>query len=366
VLTVKFGIFNWAMWHESKTTHEVLDALVDEAVLADELGYDNYWIGEHHFTRHGIVGNALTMAAFIAARTERIRLGTAVIILPLHNPVRIAEEAAMVDILSKGRLDLGVGSGYQRLEFKNLGVDINEGRARFAEALDIMNEAWTSESFAYDGQFNSWSSEDNLMITPRVYQTPHPPIYVALSASPATIDLAAKRNLRLLIGGPSDLLGIAPEVIRRWQEAMVSYGNDPTGIDIPCAKGIYVAPTDEEADADLASVDVLWDLKILEQIGSPISPSGEVPPGYEVWNMRQANRRARLEENTAGTARLVGSPDTVRERVRELQEMGLTSLFGTHGFPGLPAWKIQRSIELFGKEIVPHFKTDSASKVASA
>jgi alkanesulfonate monooxygenase SsuD/methylene tetrahydromethanopterin reductase-like flavin-dependent oxidoreductase (luciferase family) len=360
---VKFGIFNWAMWHETESTTDVVHNLVDEVVLADELGYHGYWIGEHHFTRHGIIGNTLQMAAYLAARTEQIRLGTAVIVLPLHNPVRVAEEAAMVDVLSNGRLDLGLGAGYQRLEYRNLGIDINEGRERFAEGLAIMREAWDKEHFSYQGKYYSWPEEDNLIITPRVVTPGGPPIYVALSASPATIDFAASHNLRLLVGGPSDLLGIAPQVIQRWRDGMTANGYDPTGVDIPCIKGIYVTPTDEDADADIATVDTLWDIKILEQVGSPISPSGEIPPGYEAWNMRQANRRAALEANTAGTARLVGSPETVRARIRDLQESGLTSLFGVHGFPGLPVSKIKRSIELFAKEVMPYFQSDQPAEL---
>jgi alkanesulfonate monooxygenase SsuD/methylene tetrahydromethanopterin reductase-like flavin-dependent oxidoreductase (luciferase family) len=360
---VKFGIFNWAMWHESESTSDVLRKVVDEVVLADELGYQGYWIGEHHFTRHGIIGNTLTLAAYLAARTERIRLGTAVVVLPLHNPIRVAEEAAMVDVLSNGRLDLGLGAGYQRLEFRNLGVDINESRERFAEGLAIMQEAWSSEHFSYEGKYWSWSADDDLIITPRVVQPGGPPIHIALSASPATIDFAAQHGLRLLIGGPSDLLGIAPQVIKRWQDGMIANGHDPTGIDIPCIKGMYITPTDADADADIATVDTLWDIKILEQIGSPISPSGEIPPGYEAWNMRQANRRAALEANTAGTARLVGSPETVRERIQQLQELGLTSLFGVHGFPGLPAWKIKRSIELFAREVMPAFQSNQPAEL---
>jgi alkanesulfonate monooxygenase SsuD/methylene tetrahydromethanopterin reductase-like flavin-dependent oxidoreductase (luciferase family) len=352
---MKFGIFDYGMWHESEEAVDVLNAAVSHAQLADELGFEAIWLGEHHFSRHGIYGNTLTLGSFIAANTNRLRIGTAVIILPLNNPVRVAEEVAMVDQLSKGRVDVGVGSGYQRLEFGGFGVDLNESRARFAESLDIMIEAWTTDNLTYDGRFYQWDGSNNLNVQPKPKQDPYPNIYVAISASPETIDMAAKRNIRLLVGGPTDIMGIANQVVDRWRSAMIDNGNDPTGIDIPCAKGIYVAETDEEAEADIAEVDRFWDLKLLAQIGSPISPAGEIPAGYEHWAMRTQDRTNTLKQNTAGTAALVGSPDTVAKRIAELEEMGLTYIFGGFGLPGMPDEKKRRAIELFGREVLPRF-----------
>jgi alkanesulfonate monooxygenase SsuD/methylene tetrahydromethanopterin reductase-like flavin-dependent oxidoreductase (luciferase family) len=178
-----------------------------------------------------------------------------------------------------------------------------------------------------------------------------------VTASPETIDLAASRGVRILVGGPTDLMGVSAEVIASWRQAMVSYGNDPEGIEIPSAKGIYVAPTDEEALADIADADKDWDLRLLGQIGSPISPEGEVPPGYEHWALRQKDRERTLQENTqAGTARLIGSPATVAKRVAELRDMGITSIFGNVGLPAMPHEKITRSLELFAKEVIPQFR----------
>jgi alkanesulfonate monooxygenase SsuD/methylene tetrahydromethanopterin reductase-like flavin-dependent oxidoreductase (luciferase family) len=352
---MKFGIFDYGMWHESQSAAEVLESAVSHAQLADELGYEAIWLGEHHFSRHGIYGNVLTLGSFIAANTNRLRIGTAVVILPLNQPIRVAEEVAMVDVLSQGRMDLGVGSGYQRLEFGGFGVDLNESRARFAESLDVIVAAWTQENLKYEGKFYRWDGADNLNVQPKPHQTPYPNIYVAISASPETIDMAAKRNIRLLVGGPTDIMGIAPQVVERWRNAMIDYGHDPVGIDIPCAKGIYVADTDEEAEADIAAVDRFWDLKLLSQIGSPISPSGEIPKGYEHWAMRTQDRENTLKLNTAGTAALVGSPDTVARRIEELRSMGLTYIFGGFGLPGMPEEKKMRAIELFGREVMPRF-----------
>ena len=131
---MRFGGFSFGSWHESESHGEVLTRMVDLAVQADRLGLDSFWLGEHHFSRHGILADTMVMASHIAARTDRIRIGTAVIVLPLHNPVRVAEQIAIVDHLSGGRIDVGVGIGYQQREFAGLGVDIDEARARFVES----------------------------------------------------------------------------------------------------------------------------------------------------------------------------------------------------------------------------------------
>jgi alkanesulfonate monooxygenase SsuD/methylene tetrahydromethanopterin reductase-like flavin-dependent oxidoreductase (luciferase family) len=356
---MKFGIFDFGMWHETQSPAEVIRNVVDDATLADALGFDTFWLGEHHFTRHGIYGNTLTLAAHLAARTSTIRLGTAVVVLPLHHPIRVAEEAAMVDVLSNGRLDLGLGAGYQRLEFDGMGIDINESRARFKETLELLLHAWQDTPFEFEGTFYRRGDDGReIQVLPKPTQSPHPPVYIAVSTSPETIEFAAELGFPIMVGGPTDIMGIAPQVVQRWQEAMGRHGKDASGIDIPCAKGIYVAPTDAEAEADIAAVDSQWDLKLLAQIGSPISAGGEIPPGYEHWEGRHKDRAQWTAESTTstGSAALIGSPETVAERLADLGESGLTSIFGGFGLPGMPHRNVQRSIELFGKEVLPRFK----------
>jgi alkanesulfonate monooxygenase SsuD/methylene tetrahydromethanopterin reductase-like flavin-dependent oxidoreductase (luciferase family) len=356
---MKFGIFDFGLWHESQTSEDIYRAAVDHAQLADVFGFECIWLGEHHFSRHGIYGNVLTLGAFIAARTDRLRIGTAVIVLPLHHPLRVAEEVATVDVLSNGRVDLGVGSGYQRMEFERLGVNIDESRARFAESLDIIQAAWSQDNLQYEGKFYQWSGSDDyelaMDVQPKPYKQRRPNIYIAVSTSPETIEMAARRNMRILLGGPTDIMGVAPQVIERWQEAMRAAGNDPTGIDIPVAKGIYVAETDEKAAADIAATDRFWDLKLLNYIGSPISPGGKIPPGYEHWGNRAEDRRNTQQKNTAGTDALIGSPETVAKRIKDLQDMGINYIFGGFGLPGMPEADKRRSIELFGREVLPRF-----------
>ncbi|MYI82859.1 MAG: LLM class flavin-dependent oxidoreductase, partial [Chloroflexi bacterium] len=231
---MRFGGFSFGSWHESESHGEVLAQLVELAVQSDRLGLDSFWLGEHHFSRHGILADTMVMAAHIAARTEHIRIGTAVIVLPLHNPVRVAEQVAIVDHLSGGRVDVGVGIGYQQREFAGLGVDIDEARARFIESLDVMVRAWTDEPLVYEGEHVRIAAEDAITVYPKPLQQPHPPLYQAVSTTPASIDLAASRGLPVIVGGPTDVLGRAPEVIAHWRERMRAHGRDPEGHDLPC------------------------------------------------------------------------------------------------------------------------------------
>ena len=311
---MRFGGFSFGSWHESESHGEVLAQLVELAVQSDRLGLDSFWLGEHHFSRHGILADTMVMAAHIAARTERIRIGTAVIVLPLHNPVRVAEQVAIVDHLSGGRVDVGVGIGYQQREFAGLGVDIDEARARFIESLDVMVRAWTEEPLVYEGEHVRIAAEDAITVYPKPLQQPHPPIYQAVSTTPASIDLAASRGLPVIVGGPTDVLGRAPEVIAHWRERMRAHGRDPEGHDLPCLQNVFVAESDEAAHAELERIDASWSLRVLRQVGSPIGRDGKVPEGYEHWVQRWQQRElASGEAARTDVPQLFGSPDTVAQ-----------------------------------------------------
>ena len=356
---MRFGGFSFGSWHESESHGEVLTRMVDLAVQSDRLGLDSFWLGEHHFSRHGILADTMVMASHIAARTDRIRIGTAVIVLPLHNPVRVAEQIAIVDHLSGGRIDVGVGIGYQQREFAGLGVDIDEARARFVESLDVMVRAWTSETLVYEGEYTRIAAEDAITVYPKPLQQPHPPIYQAVSTTPASIDLAASRGLPVIVGGPTDVLGRAPQVIAHWRERMRAHGNDPEGHDLPCLQNVFVAESDEAAQAELDRIDGSWSLRVLRAVGSPLGRDGKVPEGYEHWVERWQQRQlASGEASRTDVPQLFGSPDTVAKQVQALRDQGVEHIFGRFTIPGVPFERVQRSLELFATEVAPRFRDD--------
>lgn len=153
---MRFGIFSVADHYPRelrRSATELYGELRDQAEAADALGFDSFWIAEHHFHEYGAVPRPPVWLAAAAQRTRRIRLGSAVVVLPFDNPLRTAEDYAMVDMLSGGRLNLGVGSGYLTHEYAGFGLSLEEKRERFTEALEIVLRAWTGERFSYEGRF---------------------------------------------------------------------------------------------------------------------------------------------------------------------------------------------------------------------
>ena len=355
---MQFGIFTIVPWHESKGQQQSLDEALAQIELADQLGIGEVWLGEHSFSRHGLLSGIWSFAGMVAGRTKNIRIGTAVVVLPLHNPVLVAEEAAMIDVISGGRLNLGIGAGYQRQEFDGLGIDINTSRQRFYEAVEVIKKAWTEETLTFHGKF---TNVDDLWVLPKPLQQPHPPLFQAVSTSPASIDFAAKNQIQVIAGGPTDILGQAPQVVRAWREKMEEYGHPHEHLDPPMSKGIYVAPSQEEAEKDAAELQNFSSRILNSQgnngsIGMPTDKDGNVPPGYEHWAGRQNDRDRRDDPGHAGLPPLVGTPEVVAERLKATQAAGINHVFGNFGFPGLPHEKVMRSIELFAKEVMPEFQ----------
>ena len=170
---MKFGVIQLVSGGYGRTEAEAYRNSMETVQLAEELGFDSVWIAEHHFTDYGLVPNTLQFLAAAAAMTERVRLGAAVVVSPLHNPIRIAEEAAFVDVLSGGRLDLGLGRGYQPSEYAAFGMSMEQSRARFSESTDFLRKAFTStEPFDWEGEFYKG---EGICILPQPLQQPTPP-----------------------------------------------------------------------------------------------------------------------------------------------------------------------------------------------
>ncbi len=196
---MKFGLFGSAL---AKRGGPDLDSgqgfreWVDYVVEAEALGYDSIFVVEHHFTGFGQVSASLNLLTWAAARTTTLRLGTAVIVLPWHNPVLLAEQAATIDLLSGGRLDFGVGKGYRHAEFASFCIPQEEADARFDEGLELILKSWTSEQrFSHHGRF--WHFE-NIIVEPPTAQKPHPPIWMG-AGSPDSIRKVARRGAKLLL-----------------------------------------------------------------------------------------------------------------------------------------------------------------------
>mgnify|MGYP002525280294 FL=1 len=194
---MKFALFILASWLEKDTNHQsrIYDEALEQVEFAEELGFDSVWVAEHHSSRYGIFPSLTPILSYMAARTKKIRIGTGVSVLPFHNPIRLAEEAAMLDLLSHGRLEFGVGRGSADYEYGNFKVDFDSRDDRTREVLDIILGLWTTPEFSYNGKYHQI---EGLTIAPTTLQQPHPPVFLAVSRTPASIDMAVDRDLPIL------------------------------------------------------------------------------------------------------------------------------------------------------------------------
>ncbi len=196
---MRWGIHAIEDYHEQ--THGPLpqfyDQMIARAVLAEELGYESFWITEHHFHWFGGAhANPIVALSAIAARTRKIRLGTAVTLLPYRNPLLVAEETACLDNLSHGRVDLGVGRGFFKIEYDGLGIPMAESRGRFTESLEVIRRVWTEHEVTHKGQF--WQFAD-VELVPKPVQKPHPPIWMAATVTPESFANIGKMGLPIMI-----------------------------------------------------------------------------------------------------------------------------------------------------------------------
>src|SRR5438034_4373130 len=203
---MRFGFFDQLPCAGAYSERQRYQDLIAQIELGEALGFDTVWLGELHFSRAcSILADPLMVLAAAAQRTTRIRLGTAVTLLPLHNPVKIAEEAAIADILSNGRLEFGVGRGTAPVHYAGYDIPQEESRERFEESLDFIQQAWTQTSFSFHGKY--FHARD-LRVAPKPVQSPHPTIRIAAN-SPDTFPLAARRRLPIfatpLINPPDKL-----------------------------------------------------------------------------------------------------------------------------------------------------------------
>ncbi|HZU76924.1 MAG TPA: LLM class flavin-dependent oxidoreductase, partial [Dehalococcoidia bacterium] len=182
-----FHLYSLPPW---QTDAEVVQGELEQAIWAEELGFAEVWVAEHSGRVYGILGSSQLAMAAIAASTKRIRIGSAVTRTPLQHPIHLAEDLAYVDLISNGRVDWGIGKGYDRLEFANYGVPFEEREQRWQEGIEIVLRAWTEGRLAVDGKHYH---VPEMELFPKPLQKPHPPTYLMVSRSDSSIEEAARR-----------------------------------------------------------------------------------------------------------------------------------------------------------------------------
>ena len=346
-------------YREGRTQDEAFAEAFTVASLADETGIDGVWLAERHFaaprtpTDPGGAGIPsvssvpLLMAGIIAARTERVRVGTGVSVLPLAHPIRLAEEAATVDNISQGRLDFGIGRSSFPRSYHGYDVPYDESRERFSEALEIILKAWNNYRFDHHGHYYNM---DDVVVTPRPYQQPHPPIRIAAN-SVDTFKIVGELGFPLVTGVRGQGLKQVADNLELYRAATKESGHDVD--DVYVRMPIYVAESMEQVRADTEESTMRAFRRTADTYIRTVEAEGE---------NATAERRQRAEQllNTTYDDLLVdrvayGSPEEVAERLTEIRDqLGLTGVIMEPNLGGtVPAERVQNSIRLYAEEVAP-------------
>jgi alkanesulfonate monooxygenase SsuD/methylene tetrahydromethanopterin reductase-like flavin-dependent oxidoreductase (luciferase family) len=330
---------------EGQSDAEAFEQGFQQVDAAERWGLDVFWLAEiHQQASRSVLSAPVHVAGQIGARTKRIKIGTAVHVLPLTHPLRLAEETATVDVTSHGRFILGAGRSGNPRGYRAYGVPYEESRERFYETLDILKLAWTEEQFSYNGKFHSF---DNARAVPRPYQKPHPQIRIA-GASEDTFPMLGKLGYPLFVSVRSaSLLGLAPD-LQAYRDAYDEAGHPGHG-EVYLRLSMHVGDNDKKA---------------IEE-GEP-----SIMAGYRSLITRlegSPNRRRRAEVEEIRTISyeqvlrdkvIVGGPERVTDRLKELQEvLGIDGiLFELNFGAAIPADVMMRSLRLICEKVMPHFK----------
>ena len=302
------GTFQLMQSPSARSSEEIFSRGIEQAQAAETLGFRNVWLGEHHFSTYGYLSRPLQFASYIAAKTTRLRVGTAVIVVPLHHPLLIAEEIAMLDILSGGRADVGLGRGYQRYEFERLGLQLDSGGQRWDESLDIILKAFEGKPFGYEGKlFNIPETS----IYPKPVQKPRPPIWIT-AQSQYSIEAAVRRGLNVLTGG----FGVPVERLAEFGQffnKVVAETKPATRPLVGVQRAVYV--TKDAVDAREAAEQARWNMRVTLSLrnnyervehGNAIPVPAKTEPTIDELLDRYL---------------IVGTPETCIRQIKRVQEL---------------------------------------------
>ncbi|HKJ00142.1 MAG TPA: LLM class flavin-dependent oxidoreductase [bacterium] len=353
---MKFGTFSFFQLPPGHTEEQVIREEWDEIKWADELGWDHIWFTEHHFIEYGLAIDPALLAAAAAMHTQRARIGLAAAILPFHDPIRLAEQLAMVDHMSEGRLDVGVGRGNRPSEFEGYRIPQIESRDRFEEILSIMLKAWTEERFSFQGKHYQIPE---VRVIPKPRQKPHPPLYM-VCVGEETIIKTAHRGIPMLnsvLNGPTD-------VLVKNRDAYIKTCKEDGRSDAEIAdlmskwgvsRHVYVAPTDVQALEEAKDAE-MWYQKALRRFLVPDDISKAHPTLQPAFRAIDEKLSQVTWEDLVRETVVFGSPDTVNRHVQEMVDMGVGEMMCWMNFGGLGYEKIRRSMELFSREVMPNFR----------
>jgi len=339
---MKFGLF-LGIWENPRahgSQQRILQQVIDYAIRAEALGFQSVFLTEHHFTGLPQIPSSLTVLSYLAAKTTRLRLGTALIILPWHNPLLLAEQIGTLDLLSNGRVDCGVGRGFRYVECRGFGVPGEELADRFEEGLSVLMKCWTSPGrFSHHGRF--WHFDD-AVIDPRPLQAPHPPVWIG-AASPTSIERAARAGYSLLLDQFSDSRQIGDR-FAWYRECVQATGATFDPMRVGVTRAFHLTRSEAETrDALAHHQQVLANNRRLSSNPDETGSAVHRPP---------------VASGDLDDTWLIGTPEQVVQRLDNLKARGIeyVLLLDTTGD--------MESLERFAAEIMPRYERTGASEAA--
>jgi luciferase family oxidoreductase group 1 len=343
------------------TEREVVQNQMELMIESERLGYDSVWPAEHHFSEYGYCASPQVSLAAVAAKTSKIRLGTGVVVMPFHNPVRVAEDFAFIDLMSDGRVDLGVGRGYQPMEYKGFGMDQTKSREIFDEGMQVLTKAWTEERFSFHGKHYNY---DDLCVRPKPLQQPHPPIYMAC-LSPETFELAGRYGYNVMM---STAFGLTAELAKAGKDAYrkgrEEAGHDPDGGSFANLSMVFPAKTMEEA-RETFGPRVTWYYRTIAKYVAP--PKGQTDvKGYDGYGESRDLAASVEFDDLVDTATIVcGDVDHCIAKVTSLaEEFQFDEFLCWTRMGGLENKYVLSAMELMGSEVIPAVRKATMSEAA--
>ncbi len=341
---MKFGIGYYSLQspsHNPRDHKDLYSEMLEEIVAAEDMGFESAWLTEHHLLDDGYCPSLLVTAAAIAARTKKVRIGTGIYLMPLHDPIRTAEDAATVDLISNGRLILGLGLGYRKEEFDLFGRSLKERKGRMEESIQILNKCWSEGEFSFNGKYYNY---ENINVTPKPVQNPLP-IWIGAFSEPA-IKRAARMNAPLFIAA----IGIIPIIkylIDMHRGFLKDFGFDPDKIEQPVVREVYVSRDGRAKAWEKIKENITYTAKRYASWGSFVDREGNLisdPADPSIDDIA-------LEQS------IIGSPEECIETINQYKEaVPMDPLICRFKLPGLSHEDAMESMKLFANEVMPYVK----------
>ena len=357
---MEFGYFTLSDNHyldNTRAPNQFVADIAAEAILADRLGMHSTWIGEHHFSTLGVLSCPDLVLAFVAAQTKRIRLAPAVTVLPLHNPIRVAEQWASLDLLSGGRVDFAAGRGYDRREYLPFGVSFENNQEIFAEGMEIVRRLWTAEGpISHRGKNYSF---ENVSITPKPIQRPIP-AYVASFSKPS-IELAAKLGCGVIVApfAAAMTFGGLKQVAELYHETCAKHGTKPGRL--MCSYFTHFADNQAQEDVQRAR-----QIRYYKECVIPALPGDPktAPPSYRYFvDMVAKLHKVRPEDLTENSV-LIGSSQRIIDTLKKVEAAGFSEVILYFNVGLKPHQQVKDEMDRFMREVAPAF--DGAHKARAA